>query len=102
MKFFKNLFKKLTKGFQTEATSVFLKQIYNPLIRHNVQFSESPRDAAILVVQDALELAGKGKVIGRIKDVRLELGMYIVIYELFGEEGSISYAPNQFRGGYAY
>lgn len=89
-------------SFKEDSTRLFLKQIYNPNIRRNVQFAESPRDAAILVVQDALEIAGAGKQIGRITDVLEEKGMYVVKYELFGKEGAISYAPNNFRGGYAY
>ena len=55
-----------------------------------------------MVVQDALEIAGAGKVIGRITDIAIEKGMYIVKYELFGKEGAISYMPNNWRGGYAY
>ena len=98
----KKFFKKLMGNFQAEATAIFLKQIHNPHIRHNVQQSESPRDAAILVVQDALEIAGAGKIIGRITDIAVEKGMYIVKYEIFGNEGAISYMPNNFRGGYAF
>ena len=97
MKSIKKFFKNLFGNFQAEATSLFLKQIHNPHIRNNVQLSESPRDAAIMVVQDALEIAGAGKVIGRITDIAIEKGMYIVKYELFGEEGAISYMPNRHR-----
>ena len=94
----KNFFKNLFAGnFEAQATSVFLKQIHNPHIRKNVQHAESPRDAAILVVQDALEIAGAGKQIGRIKDVATQSGMWVVTFELFGKEGSISYAPNRYR-----
>ena len=102
MKSIKKFFKNLFGNFQAEATSLFLKQIHNPHIRNNVQLSESPRDAAIMVVQDALEIAGAGKVIGRITDIAIEKGMYIVKYELFGKEGAISYMPNNWRGGYAF
>ena len=102
MKFIKDLFKNLFGGFQKEATSVFLKQIHNPHIRKNVQNSESPRDAAIHIVQDAFEIAGMGKQIGRIVDVELEKGMYIVKYELFNTVGAIAFMPNNFRGGYAF
>lgn len=84
-------------SFQEESTRVFLTQIHNRYIRSNVQNSESPRDAAIMVVQDALELAGAGKIIGRITDIILEKGMYIVKYEIFGEKGSVSYMPNVLR-----
>ena len=99
--------KKLSKkmfgpSFEDEATRTFIGQIYNRHIRDNVQNSESPRDAAILVVQDALEIAGAGKQIGRIKDIEEHNGKYIVKYELFGKEGAISYVPNSFRGGYAF
>ena len=97
MKAIKKFFKKLMGNFQAEATTIFLKQIHNPHIRNNVQNSESPRDAAIMVVQDALDLAGAGKIIGRITDILLEKGMYIVKYEIFGEEGSVSYMPNVLR-----
>ena len=97
MKFIKNFFRKIMGNFQADATVIFLKQIHNPYIRKNVQHSESTRDAAILVVQDALEIAGAGKIIGRITDIVIEKGMYIVKYELFGEEGAISYMPNRHR-----
>ena len=103
MKFLKKLFKNVFgPSPKEEALRIFLKQIHNPHIRGNVQNSESPRDAAIFVVQDAIEIAGAGKVIGRITDIAIEKGMYIVKYELFGKEGAISYMPNNWRGGYAY
>lgn len=85
-----------------EALRVFLGQIHNRHIRENIQYSESPRDAAILVVQDALEIAGGGKIVGRILDVVEHKGLYIVKYEFLGTEGAVSYMPNTYRGGYAY
>lgn len=103
IKFVKALFTELFgSNFKDEARSVFHKQIYNPNIRNNVQTSESPRDAAILVVQDALEIAGAGKVVGKITDVSTRHGMYIVSYEILGHVGEISYMPLTFRGGNAY
>ena len=88
------------ESFQSGATRLFLQQVNNPYIRKNVQNSESPRDAAIIVVQDALEIAGAGKVVGRIVDIENKLGMFIVKYELFGIIGAISYMPNKLRTGY--
>lgn len=103
MKFLKKLFKNVFgPSPKEEAMRVFLQQIHNPHIRNNVQNSESPRDAAIFVVQDAIEIAGAGKITGRILDVESHKGLYIVKYEFQGIEGAISFMPNAFRGGYAY
>lgn len=103
MKFLKKLFKNaFGPSPKEEAMRIFLKQIHNPHIRSNVQNSESPRDAAIFVVQDAIEIASAGKISGRILDVELHKGLYIVKYEFQGTQGEISYMPNSFRGGYAY
>lgn len=103
MKFLKKLFSSVFgPSAKEEAMRVFLKQIHNPHIRSNVQNSESPRDAAIFVVQDAIEIAGAGKITGRILDVESHKGLYIVKYEFQGIEGAISFMPNTFRGGYAY
>ena len=103
MKFLKKLFSSVFgPSAKEEAMRVFLQQIHNPHIRNNVQNSESPRDAAIFVVQDAIEIAGAGKITGRILDVESHKGLYIVKYEFQGIEGAISFMPNNWRGGYAY
>lgn len=103
MKFLKKLYNSIfDPSVKEEAMRVFLQQIHNPHIRNNVQNSESPRDAAIFVVQDAIEIAGGGKLTGRILDVETHKGLYIVKYEFHGIEGAISFMPNTFRGGYAY
>ena len=103
MKFLKKLFSNVFgPSAKDEAMRVFLQQIHNPHIRKNVQNSESPRDAAIFVVQDAIEIASGGKIAGRILDVDSHNGLYIVKYEFQGTEGAISFMPNTFRGGYAY
>ena len=98
MKFLKKLFKNVFgPSPKEESLRIFLKQIHNPHIRSNVQNSESPRDAAIFVVQDAIEIAGAGKITGRILDVESHKGLYIVKYEFQGIEGAISFMPNTFR-----
>ena len=83
----------IRRELRDEYTRTFLKQIHNVHIRHNVQTAISPRDAAIVVVQDALELAGGGRVQGRIENVREEKGMIVVDYIVHDLAGSIAYMP---------
>lgn len=88
------LMRKMTATVERDQyTRLFLKQIHNPHIRQNVQTAVSPRDAAIVVIQDAFELAGNGECHGKIEDIREERGLIIVDYSIFDKVGSVAYMP---------
>jgi hypothetical protein len=72
----------------------FLSHINHPNIRENIRRAESSREAAVFVVQDAIEVLSQGDMIGSILSVEVDKGLIIIKYKIMNIVGQVAYIPN--------